>query len=590
MYISFKSAGRVPLALPVLWRRHAVTRACIAAIFAGVFFFACSLPGKTAVASGGQLRLTVTDEKTGELLPCRLHLKNPAGRSRPIKGGAYFHDHVAFAGDITLKLPKGQYTFEIERGPEYTTQSGYFVIEDHADDTKTVTLKRAVEMAAKGWWSSDLNVQRPLRDLELLMQADDLHVAAVIDWKLGTKKSAASKNAGSSFKTGTGSTSGATASSSSSAVSSVALLGKPAVAPKRGFETASHITALNAAASTDAVSLGGGRFYIPLVGEDRRQGNDTLYLNLPRPAELSGDGDGLSPLELLRRARTNEKTWIDVAHPFSWDLPVALALGCVDSIELCNDYQGRETTRPNEGDGRRRNTTQLRAPWGNGLWSQQIYYHVINTGLAIPPSAGSGTGDAPNPIGYNRMYVYAGRELEPAAWWEAFRAGQVIVTNGPVIRLDVNGKPPGHVFTSPAGEPVRLEVFLTLSTRDPISYLEIVKNGQLDKALRIEDWAKEGRLPEVVFASSGWFLIRAVTDVEKTYRFASSAPYYVSIGEQPKRISRASVQFFVDWLAERRAVLERGDKTGSKLSDADAALFDEAERFWNEQLTKANAP
>lgn len=543
MRITLKSFGRVPLALPV--RRPLV---------AAFVLFAALVPARFALASGGQLRLTVTDEKTGELLPCRLHLKNPAGRPRPIKGSAYFHDHVAFPGDITLRLPKGQYTFEIERGPEYTTQSGYFVIEDHADDTKTVTLKRAVDMAAKGWWSSDLNVQRGVRDLELLMQADDLHVAGVVDWKLGGKKPTASK---------------ATAGS-----------------------------AVKADVATDTVSLGNGRFYIPRVGLDRRAGNDILYLNFARPAELSGGDNGLTTLGLLKRARETDKAWIDVAHPFSWDLPVALALGCVDSIELCHDYLGRETTRPTEGEGRRRDAQQLRAPWGNGLWSQQIYYHVINAGLQIPPSAGSGSGDAPNPIGYNRMYVYAGRELEPAAWWEAFRAGQVIVTNGPVIRLDVNGKPPGHVFTSPDGEPVKLEVFLTLSTRDPISYLEIVKDGQLHKSLRIEEWAKEGRLPDIVFEQSGWFLIRAVTDVEKTYRFASSAPYYVSIGAEPQRISRASVQFFIDWLAERRAMLERGEKVGDKaagkpsgkLSDADAALFDEAERFWNERLTKANAP
>ena len=544
MRTPLKYIHRLELAPPV--RRSLV---------AALVLIAVLVPARLALASGGQLRLTVTDEKTGELLPCRLHLKNPAGRPRPIKGSAYFHDHVAFAGDITLKLPKGQYTFEIEHGPEYTTQSGYFVIEDHADDTKTVTLKRAVDMAAKGWWSSDLNVQRGVRDLELLMQADDLHVAGVVDWKLGGKKPAAAKNAaGTAVKAAAG-------------------------------------TAVKAdASSTEPVRLGGGRFYFPRVGLDRRAGNDILYLNFARPAELSGADDGLSPLALLKRARETDKAWIDVAHPFSWDLPVALALGCVDSIELCHDYLGRETTRPTEGDGRRRDAQQLRAPWGNGLWSQQIYYHVINAGFRIPPSAGSGSGDVPNPIGYNRMYVYAGRELEPAAWWEAFRAGQVIVTNGPVIRLDVDGKPPGHVFASPNGEPVKLEVFLTLSTRDPISYLEIVKDGQLHKSLRIEEWAKEGRLPEIVFEQSGWFLIRAVTDVEKTYRFASSAPYYVSIGAEPQRISRASVQFFIDWLAERRAMLERGDKTGGKLSDADAAIFDEAERFWNERLTKANSP
>ncbi|MBX9791683.1 MAG: PQQ-like beta-propeller repeat protein [Pirellulales bacterium] len=53
----------------------------------------------------------------------------------------------------------------------------------------------------------------------------------------------------SSFKTGDEPTSGATASSSSSAVSNLALLGKPAVAPKPGFGTAS--AAVDAAPNSD---------------------------------------------------------------------------------------------------------------------------------------------------------------------------------------------------------------------------------------------------------------------------------------------------------------------------------------------------
>ena len=38
-------------------------------------------------------------------------------------------------------------------------------------------------MAADGWWSGDLDVRRPVRDIELLMEADDLHVAEVITWR-----------------------------------------------------------------------------------------------------------------------------------------------------------------------------------------------------------------------------------------------------------------------------------------------------------------------------------------------------------------------------------------------------------------------
>ena len=35
-----------------------------------------------------------------------------------------------------------------------------------------------------------------------------------------------------------------------------------------------------------------------------------------------------------------------------------------------------------------------------------------------------------------------------------------------------------------------------------------------------------------------------------TYRFATTAPYYVEIGDQP-RISKTSAQFFLDWVDER---------------------------------------
>ena len=38
-------------------------------------------------------------------------------------------------------------------------------------------------MAADGWWSGDLDVRRPARDIELLMEADDLHVAEVVTWR-----------------------------------------------------------------------------------------------------------------------------------------------------------------------------------------------------------------------------------------------------------------------------------------------------------------------------------------------------------------------------------------------------------------------
>ena len=88
-----------------------------------------------------------------------------------------------------------------------------------------------------------------------------------------------------------------------------------------------------------------------------------------------------------------------------------------------------------EAWGKPRVVERLPAPLGNGYWSQEIYYHLLNCGLRLPPSAGSASGVLPNPVGYNRVYVHVGKELTWEKWWEGLRAGRSFVTNGPLLRV-----------------------------------------------------------------------------------------------------------------------------------------------------------
>src|SRR5581483_387459 len=53
-----------------------------------------------ARAGGGELRMTVIDKKTGELVPCRMHLKTAAGKPRPQRPFPYWYDHFVFPGKI----------------------------------------------------------------------------------------------------------------------------------------------------------------------------------------------------------------------------------------------------------------------------------------------------------------------------------------------------------------------------------------------------------------------------------------------------------------------------------------------------------
>ena len=130
-----------------------------------------------------------------------------------------------------------------------------------------------------------------------------------------------------------------------------------------------------------------------------------------------------------------------------------------------------------------------------------------------------------------------------------------------------------------------LEVGLSLSTRDKISYLEIVKMARSSTRCDSTSGTKTGgKLPLVNFSESGWFLIRAVTDVPETYRFATTAPYYVEIGDRP-RISKSSAQFFLDWVNERIKKLEKENSAEFELV-ADTYLA--ARKYWGDLAARAN--
>jgi hypothetical protein len=257
----------------------------------------------------------------------------------------------------------------------------------------------------------------------------------------------------------------------------------------------------------------------------------------------------------------------------------------VDSVAVANDHQWRDGMATPEL-GRPRDSIMYPSKIDGGRWSQAIYFHLLNCGLRLPPSASSGSGVGPNPLGYNRVYVHCGDELTWESWWQNLRKGRVTVTNGPLLQPRVNGELPGHVFRADEGGTVQLDITLNLSTREKIEYLEVVKDGRVEHEVRLDQWAKEGgRLPTVAFDRSGWLLIRARTNNTQTFRSAITGPYYVEIGYQPT-ISKTSAQFFVDWVTERAKQL--------KLTDADQRAevlrYHRAARdFWQKKLDAANA-
>ena len=486
-----------------------------------------------AAAETGRWELTVVDRDTGEPIPCRMHLTTAAGLTRKIPRTVAWNDHFVVPGKIALTLPLGSYLFELERGPEYLNRGGHFTIQRFSDDAKEFDLKRFVDMSKHGWWSGDLDVRRPVRDVELLMQAEDLHVLPLCTWS--GNKSEWTRD-------------------------------PPPENPLVRFD--------------------GDRYYHLMTGSHTWPGGRMLYFNQPKPLALSAAAaEYPPPTEAIAAVRENPEAWVDLAKPFCWDLPMLVAGGHVDSIQIAHSDLGRKTVVLGEAAGKPRSKLHYPGLWGGARWSQDIYFRLLNCGLRIPPSAGSGSGMGPNPAGYNRVYVHVDSEFTYESWWENFRLGRVTVTNGPLLRPTVHGRLPGHVFTAAAGEELELEIALTLSTRDKISYLEIVKDGRVVESVRLSDYAKTGKLPPVHFDQSGWLLVRAVADVQETYRFAITGPYYVEFDGRP-RISRESAQFFLDWVYERARQFKLDSPTQQ------AAVLEPhrvARDFWQDLVSRANA-
>ncbi|MGA2256127.1 MAG: CehA/McbA family metallohydrolase [Thermoguttaceae bacterium] len=489
---------------------------------------------KTAVSRDGAVEFAIVGDDQHPL-PCRIHVKDHLANPRYPLQLRHWADHFVCPGKAELRLPADDYTFEIERGPEYARESGTLRL--RAGETQRIErrLKRTADLATKGWYSGDLHVHRPIEQVPLLMQAEDLHVVPVITWW----------NNENIWK--------------------------------------------NRRPPTDLLTrLDGDRFFHVMAGEDEREGGALLYFGLAQPLAIAGSGrEYPSPMRFVAEARQHPEVWIDIEKPFWWDVPVCLASGRIDSMGLANNHMCRNRMYETEAWGKPRDAARLPPPRGNGYWSQEIYYHVLNCGLRVPPSAGSASGVLPNPVGYNRVYVHIGREMTYERWWQGLKAGCSFVTNGPLLLVRANEQLPGYVFTASEGTKVVIRVQVELVSADRVKALEVVTDGRVTETVSPEQLAS-GRPVTITFASSGWFLVRAIADVPHTFRFASTAPYYVEIGRSKRTIRRSSVQFFLDWLDERTQRVPQTLHDPAQLEEV-LQHHRRAKQFWQALLADANA-
>ena len=319
------------------------------------FFISTALASLVADAGDHSTIQFNVNDAAGSALSCRIHLLDSDNKLANAEGLPIWNDHFVCDGRGTAIGPPGRYTWEIERGPEYERATGTIDVASGQTETVNVTLSRIANLREKGWYSGDLHVHRPVADIETLMKAEDLDFAPVIEWW-----NASGRN-------------------------------------------------LKATDQTEH-NFDGHRRYQLRAGEDEREGGALLYFGLNEPLAIrSQSREFPSPMKFVADARAkNSDVWIDIEKPFWWDVPTWLASGKMNSIGIANNHMCRSRMLENEAWGKPRDADRLPGPAGNGYWSQEIYYHALNCGFRLPPSAGSASGVLPNPVGYNRVYVHLG--------------------------------------------------------------------------------------------------------------------------------------------------------------------------------------
>ncbi|MDQ4121752.1 MAG: CehA/McbA family metallohydrolase [Acidobacteriota bacterium] len=207
-------------------------------------------------------------------------------------------------------------------------------------------------------------------------------------------------------------------------------------------------------------------------------------------------------------------------------------------------------------------TLEVACLWSDELGTSEAWYRLLNLGIPVAPSAGSDTMHnfyRTMAIGSTRIYAKPDGAMNLPNYLEAVRRGRSFVTNGPMIKFNVNGAEAGGVVNAPPNQAVqwKLDAWSSL----PIEKVEVLVNGQVA-------WSGKGleAAGHKTFSGSinapqgGWIAARVYGGAVQppmmdSYPFAHTAPIWFNrIGSSDVDAARRSAQDLLRWLdiAEKR--------------------------------------
>ncbi len=180
------------------------------------------------------------------------------------------------------------------------------------------------------------------------------------------------------------------------------------------------------------------------------------------------------------------------------------------------------------------------------------WYPFLNLGFKINPGAGSDFPYfGPSLPGAERYYVMLEGSFDADAWYAAFRAGKVFVTNGPLLDFTINGHGMGSEVRVARGTRLEISALAQLNPdMGDLDRIELVSHGEVVKTIPGND-DDQVKLEEVLIANeSMWLAVRAFGEhevpehrwgyltsstgaIEHYGALAHTAPIYVIVDDQP---------------------------------------------------------
>ena len=205
-----------------------------------------------------------------------------------------------------------------------------------------------------------------------------------------------------------------------------------------------------------------------------------------------------------------------------WEFPVDAVFGELDTVDIL---------------------THTRLSQALELW-----YHLLNCGFRLPATAGTDREAPQEPVGHQRLYVRVNGDFSYSSWIDGLRDGRSFVTNGPMVRMSVDGQGHGAELKLPTAKSVTIEADATSYL--PFERLDLVINGEVVHSVKPGASGRAAKLTiDYAVKSSSWIAVRCMGTRQKEFfasshpLFAHSNPVYVDLAGEPIRNAKSGCYY-----------------------------------------------